>query len=151
MKLISSPLDPALIELLTKKRAIQAANSAKSKPLPNNPQQLPVLTDLSDSNPAHGLLQQSDEGNWLNFNLVEKHKLAWMRDIPARIAQLKPGQQFNARFDWKGVLLPHSLDELPQTTDDRDLYLHGEEPERPGYTLQELFRLARFVVLLHSV
>ncbi|EDW18015.1 RNA polymerase II-associated protein 1 [Drosophila mojavensis] len=149
-KLLSS-LDPALIELLKKKRAIQAANAKKAKPLPNNHHDSPVIAALSDSNPAHELLQQSDEGNWLNFNLVEEHKLAWMRDIPARIAQLKPGQQFNARFDWKGVLLPHSLDELPQNTDDRDLYLHGEEPERPGYTLQELFRLARSTVLQQRI
>lgn len=151
IKFDSTSSDPALIELLKKKRAIQAANAKKAKPLPNNHQDSPVIAALSDSNPAHELLQQSDEGNWLNFNLVEEHKLAWMRDIPARIAQLKPGQQFNARFDWKGVLLPHSLDELPQNTDDRDLYLHGEEPERPGYTLQELFRLARYVCLVYKM
>lgn len=132
-----------MIELLVKKRQSQKGNPTTPKPLPTKPQLSPAPTTLTDSNPAHELLQQSDEGNWLNFNLIEEHKLAWMRDIPARIAQLKPGQQFNARFDWKGVLLPHSLEELPQNVDDRELYLHGEEPERPGYTLQELFRLAR--------
>lgn len=68
-----------------------------------------------------------------------------MRDIPAKMAELKPGQHFNARFDWKGVLLPHSLKDQPQNVNERELYLHGEEPDRPGYTLQELFRLARYV------
>ncbi|XP_030572712.1 RNA polymerase II-associated protein 1 isoform X1 [Drosophila novamexicana] len=149
-KLLSS-LDPALIELLVKKRQSQKANPTMPKPLPTELQLSPAPTTLTDSNPAHELLQQSDEGNWLNFNLIEEHKLAWMRDIPARIAQIKPGQQFNARFDWKGVLLPHSLEELPQNVDDRELYLHGEEPERPGYTLQELFRLARSTVLQQRI
>ncbi|XP_064547522.1 RNA polymerase II-associated protein 1 isoform X2 [Drosophila montana] len=149
-KLLSS-LDPALIELLVKKRQSQKGNPTKPKPLPTKPQLSPAPTTLTDSNPAHELLQQSDEGNWLNFDLIEEHKLAWMRDIPARIAQLKPGQQFNARFDWKGVLLPHILEELPQNVDDRELYLHGEEPERPGYTLQELFRLARSTVLQQRI
>lgn len=100
---------------------------------------------LPISNPANELLQQSEQNNWLNFNLIEEHKLDWMRDIPAKMAELKPGQQFNARFDWKGVLLPRSLEDQPQNVDERELYLHGEEPDRPGYTLQELFRLARYV------
>ncbi|EDV96103.1 GH16071 [Drosophila grimshawi] len=148
-----SSLDPALIELLTKKRE---SKKVTPKPKdnatnPSEPQLLPPTTTLSDSNPAHELLQQSDEGNWLNFNLVEDHKLAWMRDIPAQMSQLKPGHQFNARFDWKGVLLPHTLQELPQSVDERELYLHGEEPDRPGYTLQELFRLARSTVLQQRI
>jgi len=99
------------------------------------------------SNPALELLQQSDKGNWVNFNLVEDHKLAWMRDIPAKLSELKSGEQFNARFDWKGVLLPHTLKDQDSSTqlDERELYLHGEEADRPGYALQELFRLARYV------
>lgn len=45
------------------------------------------------------------------------------------------------RFDWKGVLLPFSLE--PEDNTSTDLYLHGDDAQRPGYTLQELFRLAR--------
>jgi len=105
----------------------------------------PQISSLTDGNPAIELLQESDKGNWLNFNLVEEHKLAWMRDIPAKISELKPGEQFNARFDWKGVLLPHTLkdQDASKQIDQRELYLHGEEADRPGYALQELFRLAR--------
>lgn len=32
---------------------------------------------------------------------------------------------------------------MAETNADRELYLHGADAERPGYTLQELFRLAR--------
>ncbi|XP_046867781.1 RNA polymerase II-associated protein 1 [Drosophila willistoni] len=135
-------LDPALIAMLGKKREPQT--NAKATPMVIPP--LPMSPKLPESNPALEILQQSDEGQWLNFNLIEEHKLAWMRDIPAKVAQLKPGQQFDARFDWKGVLLPHTLPQ-DEDQDSRELYLHGEEAERPGYTLQELFRLARSTVL----
>nr|ACV53878.1 GH25610p [Drosophila melanogaster] len=153
-------LDPSLIALLSKKR--QTTPNSKP-PNPNSPKvieappmpaqstraQDPQISSLTDGNPAIELLQESDKGNWLNFNLVEEHKLAWMRDIPAKISELKPGEQFNARFDWKGVLLPHTLkdQDASKQIDERELYLHGEEADRPGYALQELFRLARSTVL----
>jgi len=116
-------------------------------PSQSSKSQNPTILSLPDSNPALELLQQSDKGNWVNFNLVEDHKLAWMRDIPAKLSELKSGEQFNARFDWKGVLLPHTLKDQDSSTqlDERELYLHGEEADRPGYALQELFRLARYV------
>ncbi|EDV38804.1 uncharacterized protein Dana_GF24984 [Drosophila ananassae] len=162
-KLLAS-LDPSLIALLAQKR------QAKQKPADNKPSlrvieaapQPPKTTQppnqsissLPDTNPTLELLQQGDEGQWLHFNLVEEHKLAWMRDIPTKINELKPGQQFDARFDWKGVLLPHTLQEDQSSSkalDDRELYLHGAEADRPGYTLQEFFRLARSTVLQQRI
>ncbi|KAH8386079.1 hypothetical protein KR200_000896 [Drosophila serrata] len=157
-------MDPSLIALLTKKRQIRDKpfDKKQSPVLIEAPAQPPKATQssseapstsLPDSSPALELLQLSDQGNWVNFNLVEDHKLAWMRDIPAKMRELKPGQQFNARFDWKGVLLPHTLKDadLPGQLDERELYLHGEEADRPGYTLQELFRLARSTVLQQRI
>lgn len=122
------------------KAPAQPPKATQSSQANNSP-----ITSLPESSPALELLQRSDEGNWVNFNLVEDHKLAWMRDIPAKMSELKPGQQFDARFDWKGVLLPHTLKDgdSSKQLDERELYLHGEEADRPGYTLQELFRLAR--------
>ncbi|XP_017043224.1 RNA polymerase II-associated protein 1 [Drosophila ficusphila] len=164
-KLLAS-LDPSLIALLTKKlqssqKPVEKKTSPKiieappqrPKVTPSSETQDSPIATLPDSNPALELLQQSDAGNWVNFNLVEEHKLAWMRDIPTKLSELKPGQQFNARFDWKGVLLPHTLKDQDSSTqlDDRELYLHGEEADRPGYTLQELFRLARSTVLQQRI
>ncbi|XP_030371967.1 RNA polymerase II-associated protein 1 [Scaptodrosophila lebanonensis] len=152
-KELLNSLDPTLVQMLTNKRKAQQATSKQLQPEPQSMDMTPVsVTELlPESNPAHEILQQSSENNWLHFNRIEDHKLSWMRDIPARLAQLKPGQQFDARFDWKGVLLPHTLQDLSDKVDDRELYLHGEEPERPGYTLQELFRLARSTVLQQRI
>lgn len=152
-KLLES-MDPSLVALLTKKRQQKAKelNESSSKPNELVQQRTNVNAEsvLADSNPALELLEQSNKENWLHFNVIESDKLAWMRDIPAEVAKLKPGQTFEARFDWKGVLLPYSENDLKssnkylQEKDERELYLHGEEPQRPGYTLQELFRLARY-------
>ncbi|KAH8246287.1 hypothetical protein KR038_011156 [Drosophila bunnanda] len=156
-------LDPSLIALLTKKRQTKdkPVDKKKAPVLIEAPAQPPkatqssseAVTSLPESSPALELLKQSDQGNWVNFNLVEEHKLAWMRDIPAKMRELKPGQQFDARFDWKGILLPHTLKDgdSPGKLDERELYLHGEEADRPGYTLQELFRLARSTVLQQRI
>lgn len=45
------------------------------------------------------------------------------------------------RFDFEGWLLPYTDSDINEKN--RVLYHHGSEPERPGYTLQELFQLAR--------
>lgn len=94
------------------------------------------------------LLSQKSSENWLNFDKVEKGKFEWMKDLPEKISKLKPGEKFEARFDWQGVLLPYTED---RKVDDRELYLHGDEPFRPGYTLQELFRLARSKVMQQRI
>lgn len=113
------------------------------------------LKDLPPSNPAVDLIERSSAEKWIHFDVVEKDKLEWMRDIPMQASKLKPGEKFEARFDWKGVLLPYSLADVnsinDKVVDDRELYLHGDEPHRPGYTLQELFRLARSNVMQQRV
>jgi RNA polymerase II-associated protein 1 len=78
--------------------------------------------------------------------VVEVEKLEWTKDIEVKKKNLKPREQFEARFDWKGILLPFE-DTTGNNKDNRDLFLYGEELNRPGYTLQELFRLARSNVL----
>lgn len=114
------------------------------------------LQELPPSNPAVELLEKSTAEQWIHFDVVEKDKLKWMQDIDMQASKLKPGEKFEARFDWKGVLLPYSLADIQNVeqknvSDDRELYLHGDEPHRPGYTLQELFRLARSNVMQQRV
>lgn len=43
------------------------------------------------------------------------------------------------------MLLPFNM--KPEDGASSDLYLHGDDAQRPGYTLQELFRLARSTVM----
>ncbi|KAF5401029.1 RNA polymerase II-associated protein 1 [Paragonimus heterotremus] len=97
----------------------------------------------------------------LHIDQLESEKLAWTRDLPpigkkapelhlqdsgadqsgATVEQPteKPSTQSQARFDPCGLVVP------PDAIVDTHLGLHhhGEEPERAGYTVGELFHLAR--------
>lgn len=94
------------------------------------------------------IMKTAHEESWLNFDNVEMDKLQWIQDIPIEKYSLNPNEQYEARFNWDGELLPFMFDveytsPQNQNTDRRDLYMHGEDPHRPGYTIQELFRLSR--------
>uniref|UniRef100_A0A0A1WPQ3 RNA polymerase II-associated protein 1 n=1 Tax=Zeugodacus cucurbitae TaxID=28588 RepID=A0A0A1WPQ3_ZEUCU len=168
-KLLNS-IDPTLLELLKKRRQEKSNQLTKSMAPTTNikstenvkrPEPMDVNTVLTPTNAAYEILQQSEAENWVHFNVVETDKLKWMRDVGENTANVKPGEQFEARFDWKGVLLPYAVENVKtgeNTTasnapakDDRELYLHGEEPHRPGYTLQELFRLARSNIMQQRI
>uniref|UniRef100_A0A8C5UEU0 RNA polymerase II associated protein 1 n=1 Tax=Malurus cyaneus samueli TaxID=2593467 RepID=A0A8C5UEU0_9PASS len=75
---------------------------------------------------------------WIHMDNVEFEKLEWMKDLPPpRQKKTKKGMQ--ARFSLKGELIPADAD-LPTHL---GLHHHGEEAERAGYSLQELFHLSR--------
>ncbi|XP_034381147.1 RNA polymerase II-associated protein 1 [Cyclopterus lumpus] len=75
---------------------------------------------------------------WVHMDKLEPEKLEWMRDLPApKRKGTKKAMQ--ARFDFTGSLIPPTED-LPTHL---GLHHHGEEPERAGYSLQELFLLSR--------
>uniref|UniRef100_A0A8C3DJ23 RNA polymerase II associated protein 1 n=1 Tax=Corvus moneduloides TaxID=1196302 RepID=A0A8C3DJ23_CORMO len=75
---------------------------------------------------------------WIHMDNVEFEKLEWMKDLPSpRQKKTKKGMQ--ARFSLKGELIPADAD-LPTHL---GLHHHGEEAERAGYSLQELFHLSR--------
>ncbi|XP_069064861.1 RNA polymerase II-associated protein 1 isoform X3 [Pleurodeles waltl] len=75
---------------------------------------------------------------WVHMDNVELEKLEWMKDLPqARQKRTKKGLQ--ARFSLKGEIIPPDAD-LPTHL---GLHHHGEEAERAGYSLQELFHLSR--------
>ncbi|XP_070776192.1 RNA polymerase II-associated protein 1 [Enoplosus armatus] len=79
---------------------------------------------------------------WVHMNKLEPEKLEWMRDLPApRRKGTKTAMQ--ARFDFAGTLIPPTED-LPTHL---GLHHHGEEPERAGYSLQELFLLSRSQII----
>ncbi|NWY04679.1 RPAP1 protein, partial [Nothoprocta ornata] len=79
---------------------------------------------------------------WIHMDSVEFEKLEWMKDLPPpRQKKTKKGMQ--ARFSLKGELIPADAD-LPTHL---GLHHHGEEAERAGYTLQELFHLSRSQVI----
>uniref|UniRef100_A0A3P9PTS5 RNA polymerase II associated protein 1 n=1 Tax=Poecilia reticulata TaxID=8081 RepID=A0A3P9PTS5_POERE len=95
------------------------------------------------SPPLTGKVLQDDlpvkpQKEWIHMDTLEPEKLEWMRDLPS---PRKKGtkQAMQARFDFTGTLIPPSED-LPTHL---GLHHHGDEPERAGYSLQELFLLSR--------
>lgn len=143
-----STMDPSIVEFLKGKRKAKlpkvTENVALDVEMKSANQQSDVSTDLE-------VLQDGNSKNWLHFDVIEPAKLEWMRDLPKNLPDLKPGEQYEARFDWKGVLLPFKSKDGDGTATSSDLYLHGDDAHRPGYTLQELFRLARSTVVQQRI
>ncbi|XP_034015241.1 RNA polymerase II-associated protein 1 [Thalassophryne amazonica] len=83
-------------------------------------------------------LSLKPQKEWVHMDKLEPEKLEWTGDLPApRRRRTKKAMQ--ARFDFGGMLIPPTED-LPTHL---GLHHHGEEPERAGYSLQELFLLSR--------
>ncbi|KAL7992433.1 hypothetical protein Chor_016689 [Crotalus horridus] len=85
-----------------------------------------------------GALPVKPQKEWVHMDNVEFEKLEWTKDLPLlRQNKIKKGMQ--ARFSLKGELIPPDK-EFPTHL---GLHHHGEEAERAGYSLQELFHLSR--------
>lgn len=85
-------------------------------------------------------INPNEAKQWLHMDVLEKDKFEWMRDLPPVKADPGPEEPYSARFDFEGLLLPYNDEKLDVN---RGLHHHGDEPERPGYTLQELMQLSR--------
>ncbi|VUZ43624.1 unnamed protein product, partial [Hymenolepis diminuta] len=78
------------------------------------------------------------------MDAVEPEKLAWMQElprsakIPADEIKSADAKSVNARFDLEGRVVPPEAN-VPMHL---GLHHHGEEQERGGYTISELFHLA---------
>ncbi|XP_038115651.1 RNA polymerase II-associated protein 1 [Culex quinquefasciatus] len=138
-------MDPKLVEFL---KARKKGKVPEEKP---KPEPIPEVEELKPDLPDLDVLQQEGSDQWINFDILESEKLQWTKDIQKTVKNLKPGENFEARFDWKGTLQPYVNPQQTPEKDDRELYLHGEDADRPGYTLQELFRLARANVLQQRI
>lgn len=143
-KRLFGTMDPSLVQFLKEKR--------KAK-LPKVTENVASEVEMKvvKQNIEIDVLKDENSKNWLHFDVIEPAKLEWMRDLPKNMPELKPGEQYEARFDWKGVLLPFKPSENDATECSTELYLHGDDSHRPGYTLQELFRLARSTVVQQRV
>lgn len=143
-----STMDPSIVNFLKEKRkAVQKMQKPISDDIEmdeKKPKLEPMPSNLD-------LLKDENSKKWVHFDVIEPAKLEWMRDLPNNMPDLKPGEQFEARFDWKGVLLPFKPSNDDSTAVSTELYLHGDDAHRPGYTLQELFRLARSTVVQQRV
>ena len=86
------------------------------------------------------------DSHWVHMDRIEYEKLEWMKDLP-KLSEQPTSGGVPARFDFKGALVSRTAD-IPVTA---ALHHHGEEPEAAGYTLEELFQLARSTILQQRV
>ncbi|XP_012288691.1 RNA polymerase II-associated protein 1 [Orussus abietinus] len=91
--------------------------------------------------PSVEMFETAKQEGWVHMDTIEPEKLKWMQDLPTENNKDPlPEEPYNARFNFKGILLPYKDKNL---TVDKGLHHHGEEPDRPGYSLQELLQLSR--------
>lgn len=76
------------------------------------------------------------------MDVLEEDKLKWIEDIKPTENLKTNLEAYNARFDFEGNLLDYK-----ENVKTEGLYHHGEEPDRPGYTIQELLHLSRSSIL----
>lgn len=92
------------------------------------------IRSRDDNNEMDFLTLSQDEircKKWLNMNVIETDKLAWMRPLEPTSAT-SPAQE--ARFDFEGDLVVDGA----QIDTHKGLHHHGESPEQAGYTIGEL-------------
>ncbi|XP_032712678.1 RNA polymerase II-associated protein 1 isoform X2 [Lontra canadensis] len=93
--------------------------------------------DLDPGAPALALPVTPNK-EWVHMDTVELEKLHWTQDLPP-LRKKQTQERMQARFNLQGELLAPDVD-LPTHL---GLHHHGEEAERAGYSLQELFHLTR--------
>uniref|UniRef100_A0A7N6BRS3 RNA polymerase II associated protein 1 n=1 Tax=Anabas testudineus TaxID=64144 RepID=A0A7N6BRS3_ANATE len=139
-KKLLSQLDSRLVEFVRSRKAQSVLSSASSSKQPEVVLTI-YLFEFAPLNSEEDLPVKPQK-EWVHMDKLEPEKLEWMRDLPApRRKGTKKAMQ--ARFDFAGNLIPPTED-LPTHL---GLHHHGEEPERAGYSLQELFLLSRSQVI----
>ncbi|KAM0733735.1 RNA polymerase II-associated protein 1 [Formica fusca] len=122
---------------------VEVSNDKKTKhPLNEDDINMDYEDDtISIPKSSKEILETSKQKGWLHMDTPEPEKLKWMEDLMEKEKdEPATNEEYNARFDFNGLLLPYKDESL---TSDKGLHHHGEEPERPGYSLQELLQLSR--------
>lgn len=147
---------PENLQIFLQNRKKSVAKSPKTETIkePKSPKIETVSEPKSSNKDIVGempsmILNTPGAHGWLNFNMLESEKLQWTESISNNLSAIKPGEEYEARFDWNGYLMPFHADE--KISQDRNLFIHGEEPDRPGYTLKELLRLGRSNILQQRI
>lgn len=145
-------MDPNLLKFIQSKRKVikdqdkEAIKPVEKSSIKSNVDYKSYIEDL----PTQDILLESNTFNYVNMNILEPEKLEWIKNVD-KICTVPNDKKYEARFDLKGFLLPYVLDEENSQKDNRELFCHEEESHRPGYTLQELFRLARAEMLQQRI
>ncbi|XP_077286684.1 RNA polymerase II-associated protein 1 [Arctopsyche grandis] len=116
------------------KNTFKTPNEIVNKIIPENT----PSNDFTDND----IVSHPEISNWLHFDTLEKDKLEWIKNMSS-VNINSDSKPYEARFDFKGYLLPYTMEYTEET---KTLFHHGEEPHRPGYTLNELFQLCRSTI-----
>ncbi|XP_078190448.1 RNA polymerase II-associated protein 1 isoform X6 [Callithrix jacchus] len=151
---LGPPEDPSLVAFLrshshtqeqTGKKASEeqrpgglSANVTKEEPLMSSSASEPKKGDKLEPEAPALALPVTLQKEWLHMDTVELEKLHWTQDLPP-LRRQQTQERMQARFSLQGELLAPDVD-LPTHL---GLHHHGEEAERAGYSLQELFHLTR--------
>lgn len=147
-------LDPSLVAFLRSRSRTheQTEEKATEEQRPRGPSpevtgEEPLMTpsvsesrqddELEPGAPALAL-PVTPHKEWLHMDTIELEKLYWTQDLPP-LQRQQMQERMQARFSLQGELLAPDVD-LPTHL---GLHHHGEEAERAGYSLQELFHLTR--------
>ncbi|XP_067681020.1 RNA polymerase II-associated protein 1-like [Haliotis asinina] len=135
-------MDPKLLAFLTSRKTMKSETKSEIKEMETETslkERVATGKKISKKKGDSDLgLPVQPEPTWVHMEKVEYDKLEWMRDLPPPCTgDAKNG--LPARFDFHGNILPADSD-LPVN---QGLHHHGSEPERAGYTLEEMFQLAR--------
>ncbi len=131
---LMSSMDPSLVAFLKSKR------TAKPTVTTTNAPELASVADGQVVAPKKPRLQG------LHMDRSEPEKMEWTKDVPAPPPREDLRSGYSARFDFDGRLLPFGYGEEEHDAppdSGSGLYHHGEEPNRPGYSVEELLTLAR--------
>ena len=128
-KSIAATLDPKLLSFLKNRHAAPTKQAVETNVCSTSTAEEMELDDTTVE------LKKSE---YVNMNVVEKEKLEhWLSPLPS--VKGRSTEYCQARFDFEGCLLPEDF-EVPTT--ESALYHHGEEPERAGYSINELIILS---------
>ncbi|XP_051161859.1 RNA polymerase II-associated protein 1 [Leptopilina boulardi] len=133
---LESTLNPNLIEFIKRRK------KEKDRLKEENKKKI-IIEDTIENEEIPEMIQEifteAKKNNWIHMDVVEKEKGKWMMDVKEN-KKVNLNESYNARFDFNGILLPFNDENI---TIDKGLHHHGDEPERPGYSLQELLQLCR--------
>ncbi|KAL1457674.1 hypothetical protein WDU94_007879 [Cyamophila willieti] len=130
-----SELDPGLVEFLKSRKKkgklseTESAMDVETQPTEVKLETIPdVVSEIANK--------------WPHMDVIEDEKLKWIEDVKPTEGLDQSIEAYNARFDFEGNLMKYKEENVKE-----GLYHHGEEPDRPGYTIQELLHLSRSSIL----
>ena len=130
---LRASLDPNLLDFLQSRKR-KKDNPTDKEVISETDSSLELETSDLDID-IQSLLGEAKRQKWKHFDVLESEKIEWMQTKEKEtenVAFSKP------RFDFEGRLIPLDRDMGVET----GLFHHGDETTRPGYSLEELVRLA---------